>query len=524
MEYDRIGGIAAHWTPVLEDLDFGRFSPGPPSLHSEVMSTSAAYGHPYGPIDIDRSHTGSEDLPTTSHPASSRTNTDAAVAKWFGQLAGDTDFQHDSPSSDIDWVRRRRSNSHTQQPETIYSSQNYAWEGRQYSAHIAEVGAAIPGTSSGRVSKDQVLGSESHPWQSKEALTMNPHEIDIFDNFVLRISHWLDLFDPMQSFSTHVPHLAMHNVGLLNAILSLSTCHLSLTSRHVNKISLNRNDAVQYYHETLRYIQDAMKHDSYNRSDELLSTCLIISAYEMIDGSHKNWERHLQGFYRLQQSPLIHGESRGIKQAVWWAWLCQDIWAAFREKRRPYTSWHPTQDYDNMTPYELAACSIYLMGQVVSYCSQSEIDQGERNFKRRVATADHLSNTLNEWQRHLPIEFSPLPMSSKVDSVFTPIWVHPPAFSTFPDPRHRPVLTDFEGVALQLHYAARILLLFHRPCLRGIGDFMAQQAVVKTYTDTICGLASTLTDDASCIMSSQCLFIGNDIPTSILSDQLTHLC
>ena len=78
----------------------------------------------------------------------------------------------------------------------------------------------------------------------------------------------------------------------------------------------------------------------------------------------------------------------------------------------------------------------------------------------------------------------------------------------------RRVLTVIQGVALQLHYAARILLVHHRPCLRGIGDFMAKQATVKTYTDAICGLASTLTDDASAIMSSQCLFIGK-IPRSV---------
>jgi hypothetical protein len=156
--------MVAHWTPVLEDLDSSRFSPGTPSLHSEMMSPSAPYGPSYGPVYIARSHTASEDVPTTSHPTSSRTNPDAAIAKWFGQLAGDTGFQHKSPSSDIDWVRRRRSNSPTQQPETIDSSQNYAWEGRQYSPHIADVGAAIPGTSLGRLSDDQVLGLEPHPW------------------------------------------------------------------------------------------------------------------------------------------------------------------------------------------------------------------------------------------------------------------------------------------------------------------------------------------------------------------------
>jgi hypothetical protein len=101
-EYDRIGGMVAHWTPVLEDLDSSRFSPGTPSLHSKMMSPSAPYGPSYGPVNIAHSHNASEDVPTTSHPASSRTNPDAAIAKWFGQLAGDTGFQHDSPTSDID--------------------------------------------------------------------------------------------------------------------------------------------------------------------------------------------------------------------------------------------------------------------------------------------------------------------------------------------------------------------------------------------------------------------------------------
>lgn len=434
IEYDRMAGMPAHWTPIMDDLDSSRFSPGPPSLHSEMMSPSAPYGHTYGPVNIARSYTGSDDIPITSHPGSSRINPDAAVAKWFGQLAGDTDFRHGSPSSDADWAGRRRSNSYSQQPETIDASQNFGVDARQFSPSAAEAGNPTSGISSARRSEDQALAIESQPWRSKDVLTMTPREVDIFDNFVARISRWLDLFDPLQNFSTHIPHLAMHNVGLLNAILALSICHLSLTPSHVNKITPNRNDAVQYYHEALRYIQDAMKHDSYNRSDELLATCLIISAYEMIDGSRKDWERHLQGFYRLQRSQLIHGESQGIKQAVWWAWLSQDVWAAFREKRKPYTSWTPTQDYSNMTPYEIAARSVHLMARVVSYCSQSEIEQGERNFKSRVAKADHLTNLLDEWHQNLPIEFSSLPMSSKADSVFKPIWVHPPAFSKSPNP------------------------------------------------------------------------------------------
>lgn len=48
VEYDRIGDMGAHWTPVLEDLDSSR--PGTPSLHSEMMSTSAPYGPSYSSV------------------------------------------------------------------------------------------------------------------------------------------------------------------------------------------------------------------------------------------------------------------------------------------------------------------------------------------------------------------------------------------------------------------------------------------------------------------------------------------
>jgi hypothetical protein len=61
---------------------------------------------------------------------------------------------------------------------------------------------------------------------------------------------------------------------------------------------------------------------------------------------------------------------------------------------------------------------------------------------------------------------------------------------------------------MQLHYSARILLLLHRPSLGGLDGFIEQQAALAKYADIICGIATTLTDDASGIMSSQCLFIG----------------
>ena len=47
----------------------------------------------------------------------------------------------------------------------------------------------------------------------------------------------------------------------------------------------------------------------------------------MIDGFGKGWERHLKGAFWIQRSREINGESGGLEQAVWWAWLRQDVWA-----------------------------------------------------------------------------------------------------------------------------------------------------------------------------------------------------
>jgi hypothetical protein len=76
------------------------------------------------------------------------------------------------------------------------------------------------------------------------------------------------------------------------------------------------------------------------------------------------------------------------------------------------------------------------------------------------------------------------------------------------------LLTFHEGVALQLHYSARILLLLHRPSLGGLGGFIEQQATLAKSVDIICGIAVTLTDDASSVMSSQSLFIGTCLKSS----------
>ncbi|KAK8219052.1 hypothetical protein IWZ01DRAFT_428167 [Phyllosticta capitalensis] len=329
-------------------------------------------------------------------------------------------------------------------------------------------------------------------WQCPERLSLLPTQCLAFENFVRRVACWLDLFDLESHFSVLVPRLAMYNAGLMNAILALSARHISLNPA----VSLNthdRNGALKYYYETLHYVQKAMQFDSYKTSLELLSTALIVSTYEMLDGSRKDWERHLKGVFWIQRSQEINGESGGLKQAIWWAWLCQDAWAAFREQRRAFTIFRPTKALKDLSEHELACRAVFLFTKAVNYCSKEEVELDQNSIANRAAKADSLLALLQEWQNFLTLKFAPLPVNDGVDSdVFQPIWIHPPAFA----------------VAIQLHHAARILIHLNRPSVGGLGGYMRTQKEVAASVDTIAGIAKPLNDDGASLISSQCLFIA----------------
>lgn len=222
----------------------------------------------------------------------------------------------------------------------------------------------------------------------------------------------------------------------MNSILALSVRHLSLSAATNGTYEPGfYGDAVRYYYKTLHYIQRAMEYDTYRTSLELLATALIVSSYEMLDGSSKDWERHLKGVFWIQRSQVIHGDSRGLRSAVWWAWLCQDVWAAFREKRKPFTFWKPVRTFDTLDPHELAARSVWLFAQIVGYCSQESLDQEGNHISSRSARAQELFDKLEDWQKHLTIEFEPMPLQGPISTTpaaqscaFDPIWIHPPSF------------------------------------------------------------------------------------------------
>lgn len=63
-------------------------------------------------------------------------------------------------------------------------------------------------------------------------------------------------------------------------------------------------------------------------------------------------------------------------------------------------------------------------------------------------------------------------------------------------------------MAVQFFRVSHILLLAHEPSLGGLEQYIERQNVIKRCVEDICGIALTLKDNPSSLMSSQALFIG----------------
>ena len=273
---------------------------------------------------------------------------------------------------------------------------------------------------------------EENMWRASGNITLLEHEQILFGHFLHRICSWLDLFDPARTFSTRVPHLAIRNAGLLNAILALSNYHQSLDENiPQEKRNSEQNNALQYYYQTLHYVQKAMRYSTYQNSLELMATTLIISTYEMLRGSRKDWQQHLKGVFWILRSRQIEVETSSLESTTWWAWLRQDIWVAFRERRRTYSTWVPKKGYLELSSYELASRSVWILAKVINFCA-ADTAEDDVSFSKRLAWSKALRKMLQEWESHLTVEFSQLPTAHCGDShVFRPRMIHPQCFGEY---------------------------------------------------------------------------------------------
>ena len=472
--------------------------PNPPqhSQHGSFSSTTDVrqQGLQQGPT----TPTANDTLQITSpqNTYSSTYGTEVAPLRWFGLLVGDAaDISLDLPSPES-LSESALSQRHRLHPDGV--SIHGLRTPSQTSAALAEgVSLQSPskllqlsGLSPLPAGQGNSSAEELNLWQAQEPIQLEGHEFDMFRRFVSEISLWIDLFDPLKHFSTFVPHLALHNEGLMKAVLALGARHLSIKPLNDGEVDVDRTAAVQYYYETLQYLQSAMRYTSYKNSLELLATVLVVSTYEMIDGAGKGWERHLKGVFWIQRSRDINGESGGLEQAIWWAWLRQDVWAAFREHRRCFSFFKPTKPYHMMDIWDMASRIVYILAQSVNYSSEEEAQLGEPNLSGRILQANTLLNMLDEWRTNISIHFRPLPVEIPPGQIFEPLWIHPPAF----------------GTSMQMYSVARILLLIHQPAAGGYLEYLSRDKIITESIDTIAGIALKLTDDASRLISMQCLF------------------
>lgn len=237
-------------------------------------------------------------------------------------------------------------------------------------------------------------GRQDESYNIEGHLELTDLESKLLRHFIERISSWIDLTDRDASFASNVPTMALTNRGLMLAILALSSRHQSLLTTTNDLDKSDRTAAVQYYHETLQYLQTAMALPEYLKSEELLATVLLISTYEMIDGFESGWDRHLKGVFWIQRSQLIHGEYGGLKQAIWWAWLRQDMWAAFRGRRVILSFYTLKKECLELNRWELTNRVVWLLGQCISFGSDSEVEAGKKNVQQRIHRAAFLTARL----------------------------------------------------------------------------------------------------------------------------------
>lgn len=143
-----------------------------------------------------------------------------------------------------------------------------------------------------------------------------------------------------------------------------------------------------------------------------------------------------------------------------------------------------------MDTWDMASRIVYILAQSVNYSSEEEKQIGESDLANRILRANALLNMLDEWRNSISIHFEPLPVEGPSNRAFRPLWINPPAF----------------GTSIQMYSMARILLLINQPAAGGYLEYLTRDKTITECIDMIGGIALKLTDDASRLMSTQCLF------------------
>lgn len=359
--------------------------------------------------------------------------------------------------------------------------------------------------------RDHAEGPDLEPWQSPGLIVLGEEEMVLFQHFITTVAPILDLFDNCRQFAHHVPRLAVHNVGLMKSLLAVSARHIALHAEAIafqneidaqtpgsnnsrRSISDAKHPGVQYYYETLQYLSQNLLYPSYTKSREIIATAALISTYEML-GAHRkagdgSWERHLRGIFWIQRSQDNNGEKKdALRRAVWWSWLRQDIWVAFREGRRVLTIWRPQKRLMDLSSDELTTRILYICARCVDFAANEK----KYDVTIRISQGDKLLQALDDWYQILPSSFRPIYKEHPTEStMFAPIWIHPPSYAG----------------AIQMFHFGRIIVLINQPSVGGVLEYRQRQRLLDESVETICGIA----------MAQQ----GKDLPSASVNFQALY--
>ncbi|EPS42723.1 hypothetical protein H072_3285 [Dactylellina haptotyla CBS 200.50] len=337
-------------------------------------------------------------------------------------------------------------------------------------------------------------------------LPLSEHESELFKNFVNRICPWLDIFDFDRCFTLMVPKLARKNTGLLKACLALSAKQQYRLRANSNATPMqDPNPEIefsQYYDAALREMQSSLVNDvdgRFSSSEEFLATAVILSTFEVIDGSNQEFRRHLEGVGSIIKPQGIHESLVGLRGAAFWAWYRQDVLAAFRERRATFITedyWHLDTSLESMCMLredELGNRVMFILGQIINYCAKDEIEKNEHNVNERFRKAEALEKKLEDWKRCLPDSFEPLTRMRDKDGIFDTLWYNPPCC----------------GIAMQIYCFAKIMLTMHKPhppSQDRYQHFLAAQRQYKTASAMIIGISLSGCEETYHLLSLQCLY------------------
>ncbi|EAU30987.1 conserved hypothetical protein [Aspergillus terreus NIH2624] len=370
------------------------------------------------------------------------------------------------------------------------------------------------------------------PWNTTSRIELSETDLPFFQYYIEVVGPILDLFDPARHFSNVVPHLALRNTGLLKAILAAGAKHMSLGLLHApeelpggpalppepDPTTAPSHMATQYYYETLQYLSQTLLYPSYADSREILATATMISTYEMFDAASActtsgDWEKHLRGSFWIQRSQDNDGESTdGLRRAVWWAWLRQDIWAAFRARRSTLTFWRARKPLEELDADELATRIVYICGKCVAYAAAAAEMSPAQDPRPRIEAGDRLLQALDEWYRVLPASYQPVAVAGRLrdDAVFPPVWIHPPSHAG----------------AMQMYHFARATVLLNQPTMGGLNAYCLRDRLLSESVRVVCGIANACQEHESAMafVNVQALFgVGQFVRSPEMRSELLRI-